>query len=105
MHAATHPSTVTALPAAARPRRSLGRRVTLLLLVAAELLLLLSILRLLRWVLRAELRHTVAARLHARHAAVLLLLRLLLLLLLLSRLWVQDARGAHEQCERINLPR
>lgn len=41
MHAATQPSTVTALPAAARPRRSLGRRITLLMLLPSTLWFLL----------------------------------------------------------------
>lgn len=44
MHAATQPSTVTALPAAARPRRSLGRRITLLMLLPSTLWFLLLLL-------------------------------------------------------------
>ena len=44
MHAATHPSTVTAVPNAARPRRSLGRRITLLMLLPSTLWFLLLLL-------------------------------------------------------------
>ncbi|EZI28647.1 ABC transporter permease [Pseudomonas extremaustralis] len=44
MHAATHPSTVTALPVSERQRRSLGRRITLLMLLPSTLWFLLLLL-------------------------------------------------------------
>ena len=44
MHAATHPSTVTALPVPERQRRSLGRRITLLMLLPSTLWFLLLLL-------------------------------------------------------------